>query len=89
MYSDIRDETELYYKKKKANPNLPKLTTGQLRLMTVRALARAWKKMLANPNVMIRSFQRTGISLRPDGSQDRELMHFQSCGRGIPQGLEI
>ena len=38
---------------------------------------------------MIRAFQRTGISLRPDGSQDPELMNFQSCDRGIPQGLEI
>ena len=35
---------------------MPKLTTGELRLMTVRALAKAWEKLLANPNVMIRAF---------------------------------
>ena len=89
MYADIRVQTELYYQKKKQNPDLPKLTTSQLRIMTVKALEKAWKKMLENPNVMIRAFQRTGMSLQPDVSQDQELMHFQSCSRGIPQGLEI
>ena len=42
MYIEIRHETELYYKKKKQNPDLPKLTTSQLRVMTVKALEKAW-----------------------------------------------
>ena len=57
---------------------IPKLTIGELRMMTVKALAKAWEKMLTNPNVMIRAFQRTGTSLRPDGSQDQEIIKFQS-----------
>ncbi len=44
MYTEIRKETELYYQKKKQNPDLPKLTTGELRLMTVKALEKDARK---------------------------------------------
>ena len=89
MYSHIRDETEIYYQKKKEDPSLRKLTSSELRIMTMKALEKAWLKMLQKPNVIIRSFQRTGLSLNPDGSQDADLMAFQGVERGIPPGLEI
>ena len=57
--------------------------------MTMKAFKKAWDNMLENPNVIIRSFQRTGFSLKPDGSQDNELMAFQGQERGVPPGLEI
>ena len=57
--------------------------------MTMKAFKKAWDDMLENPNVIIRSFQRTGLSLQPDGSQDAELMAFQGQERGVPPGLEI
>ena len=77
------------YKRKKANPALGKITSSQLRIMTMKAFKKAWDNMLENPNVIIRSFQRTGLSLQPDGSQDAELMAFQGQERGVPPGLEI
>ena len=43
----------------------------------MKAFKKAWDDMLKNPNVIIRSFQRTGLSLQPDGSQDAEIMAFQ------------
>ena len=40
--------------------------------------------MLEETNLIIRSFQRPGLSLKPDGSQDSELMAFQGQERGVP-----
>ena len=55
----------------------------------MKAFKRAWDEILEEPNVIIWSFQRTGLSLKPDGSQDSELMAFQGQERGVPHGLEI
>ena len=55
----------------------------------MKALKMSWDRMLEDPNVIIRSFQRTGLSLKPDGSQDQELMNFQGQEPGIPSGLDI
>ena len=76
--------TEAYYQRKKADPTIGKMTTSQLRIMTMKAFKKAWDNMLEEPNVIIRSFQRTGLSLKPDGSQDSELMAFQGQERGVP-----
>ena len=45
--------------------------------------------MVENPTCIIRAFERTGISLKIDGSEDETKMHFQSQEVGIPEGLEI
>ena len=39
--------------------------------------------------VIIRAFEKTGISLKVDGSEDAEKMKFQGQEIGIPPGLEI
>ena len=39
--------------------------------------------------VMIRAVEKTGISLKVDGSEDAEKMHFQGQEIGIPEGLDI
>ena len=39
--------------------------------------------------VMIRAFEKTGISLKVDGSEDAEKMKFQGQEIGIPTGLDI
>ena len=57
--------------------------------MTMKAFKKAWDNMLENPNVIIRFFQRSVLSLQPDGSEDAELMAFQGQERGVPPGLEI
>ena len=65
------------------------MTTSELRIMTVKALAESWIEMVENPTCMIRAFERTRISLKTDGSEDETKMHFQSQEVGIPEGLEI
>ena len=39
--------------------------------------------------VMIRAFEKTGIILKVDGSEDAEKMKFQGREIGIPTGLDI
>ena len=39
--------------------------------------------------VMIRAFDKTGISLKVDSSKDAEKMKFQGQEIGIPMGLDI
>ena len=85
----MNDATEIYYKKKKANPDLKKMTTSELRLMTIKALKEAWVETVEQRRVMIRAFEKTGISLKTDGSEDAEKMHFQGQEIGIPSGLII
>ena len=89
MYKRIRAANEVYYQKKKANPDLPKMTTSELRLLTVKALKEAWVETVEERRVMIRAFEKTGISLKVDGSEDAEKMKFQGQEIGIPPGLEI
>ena len=89
MYKRVRDATEIYYQKKKANPDLKKMTTSELRLMTIKALKEAWVETVEQRRVMIRAFEKTGISLKTDGSEDAEKMHFQGQEKGIPSGLII
>ena len=89
MYKRIRAATEVYYQKKKANLNLPKMTTSELRLLTAKALKEAWVETFEERRVMIRAFEKTGISLKVDGSEDAEKMKFQAQEIGIPLGLDI
>ncbi len=89
MYKRIREATEFYYQKKKANPNLKKMTTSELRLMTIKALKEAWVETVEERRVMIRAFEKTGISSKANGSEDAAKMHFQGQEIGIPSGLDI
>ena len=57
--------------------------------MTVKALKEAWVETVEERRVMIRAFEKTGISLKVDGSEDAEKMKFQGQEIGIPPGLEI
>ena len=65
------------------------MTTSELRLLTVKALKEAWVETVEERRVMIRAFEKTGISLKVDGSEDAEKMKFQGQEIGIPPGLEI
>ena len=38
---------------------------------------------------MIRAFEKTGISLKTDGSEENEKMEFQGQDKGILGGLKI
>ena len=57
--------------------------------MTVKALKDAWVEVVKERKVMIRAFEKTGISLKTDGSEDNEKMHFQGQDKGIPAALKI
>ena len=53
------------------------------------ALKESWIEVVEKRRVMIRAFEKTGISLKTDGSEDQEKMHFQGQAVGIPLGLTI
>ena len=78
-----------YFSGLDVNPNLPKMTTSELRLLTVKSLKEAWVETVQERQVMIRAFEKTGISLKVDGSEDAEKMKFQGQEIGIPTGLDI
>ena len=65
------------------------LSIGQLRVMITKALSKDWNEILQNPTIMIRAFEKTGLSLPLDGSLDSKKMHFQGCDVGIPPGMVI
>ena len=65
------------------------MTTSELRIMTIKALADSWIEMVENPTCMIRAFERTEITLKMDASEDETKMHFLSQEVGIPEGLEM
>ena len=67
----------------------PRISIGQLRVMITKALSKAWKEMLRNPKIMIRAFEKPGLSLPLDGSLDSTKMHIQGCAVGIPPGMVI
>ena len=45
--------------------------------------------VIVEKKVMIRAFEKTGISLKVYGSEDAEKMKFQGQEIGIPTGLDI
>ena len=45
--------------------------------------------MLENPMCMIQVFERSGISLKTDESEDKKKMYFRNEEVGIREGLEI
>ena len=49
----------------------------------------AWVETVQERRVMIRAFEKTGISLKVDGLEDAEKMKFQGQKIGIPTGLDI
>ena len=57
--------------------------------MTIKSLKKAWIQTVKEKRVMIRAFEKTGISLKADGSEDAETMHFQGQEIDIPSGLNI
>ena len=66
-----------------------KLSISKLRILIAQVLGAAWKEMLQNPKIIIRSFEKVGLSLPLDGSQDKDKMHFQGCETGIPDGMQF
>ena len=61
----------------------------KVRVMVVKALSQAWKEQLQNPQIMIRAFEKPGLSLPVNGSQDEQKMKIQGCKPGVPEGLII
>ena len=72
-----------------ASPERRESTLGQLRVKITKALSKAWKEMLQHPTIMIRTFEKPGLTLPLDGSLDSTKMHFQGCDVGIPPGMVI
>ncbi len=50
----------------------------------VKALSVAWKEMLANPRIIKRAFEKPGLSLALDGSEDGTKMSIEGCQPGVP-----
>ena len=53
-----------------------KITTMELRQLTTKWLGEAWEKCLEDPEFMVGTFERTGLSLPLDGSEDAEMIRF-------------
>ena len=69
------------HKKLEANPKVNvKINTTDLRCLTTKWLGEAWDKILADPEFMIGTFKRTGLSLPLDGSEDAEAIRFDGQG---------
>ena len=79
---------EELYQEFKRTGDRTKLNTSNLRVMTVKALDIAWREFLKE-KTMRRAFEKTGLSLAVDGSEDAEKMKFQGQEVGIPAGLII
>ena len=47
----------------------------------------AWTEVVENKKTIYRTFEKTGISLKTDGSEDGEKMYFQGQPVGVPEGL--
>ena len=55
--------------------------------MVIRALKDSWTEVVENKKTIYRAFEKTGISLKTDASEDSEKMKFQGQPAGIPEGL--
>ena len=49
----------------------------------------AWIETVEERRFMIRAFEKTGISLKVNGSEDQAKMQFQGRSPGISSGLNI
>ena len=45
--------------------------------------------MVENKKTIVRAFERAGLSLKTDGSEDNQKMKFQGQDVGIPEGLIV
>ena len=63
------------------------MTTSELRLMIVKALRNAWTEVVENKKTIYRVFEKMVISLKTDGSENGEKMHFQGHPVGVPKDL--
>ena len=50
-----------------------KITVGELRILLTKWVAKAWKNLLVDKQAMIDTFEKTGLSLPIDGSQDHKM----------------
>ena len=50
-----------------------KITVGELRLLVTQWLGDAWEKLVADKQAMVDTFEKTGLSLPVDGSQDEKM----------------
>ena len=66
-----------------------RLSVGELRVVIAKALGKTWKQMLTKPKIIKRSFEKVGLSLAVDGSQDNEKMSFQGYPPGLLTGLVV
>ena len=46
-----------------------------------------WTEVVENKKTIYCAFEKMGISLKTDGSEDGEKMHFQGQPVGVPEGL--
>ena len=57
-------------------------------MMVVKALLVVWKEILANPRMVARAFEKHGLSLPVDGSQDQQKKALpRRMHTSVPDGM--
>lgn len=82
MKRQFRDLLEQQSEKFEKGELVHKITVGELRVLVTQWLAEAWEKLAADKQAMIDAFEKTGLSLPVDGSQD-EKMKFDDVDKII------
>ncbi|KAM5357374.1 hypothetical protein ACJZ2D_016337 [Fusarium nematophilum] len=71
----LREETELYIEEREKR-GLTEWTVSEKRIMTTWVVARAMERLRNRPDLVEKAFIDCGITVRPDGTQDR-LISFE------------
>ena len=73
MKRDFRNLLEAQSEKFEKGEEVHKITVGELRVMMTKWLAKSWERLVLDQQAMIDTFEKTGLSLPIDGSQDHEM----------------
>ena len=73
MKRNFRDLIEKQSDKFDQGEEVHKITVGELRILVTKWLGDAWEKLVADKQAMIDTFEKTGLSLPIDGSQDQKM----------------
>ena len=71
--ADFRDLLEKQHEKFEKFGRVDKITVSQLRVMITKFVAKAWINVSGDRTAMRRTFEKPGLSLAIDGSQDHKM----------------
>ena len=63
----------IYSRNSEKGEEVHKITVSELRVLVARWLGEAWEKLPADKQAMVDTFEKTGLSLPIDGSDDEKM----------------